>query len=260
VTALITGASAGLGAAFARQLAGRGYNLVLVARRGDRLEKIRTDVEKEHLVRCEVLVADLATDAGVAMVAQRIEALDGLDCLINNAGFGTRGRFFEGGVEPQERMHRLHVMATLRLTHAALVPMVRRRRGAIINVASVAGFAMSAGSTSYNATKHWMNVFTEGLYLELKTADSPVRVQALCPGYTYTEFHDVAGMDRKVIPEALWLDADRVVAESLEALARDQLFVVPGGRYRWFVRIYPHLPRWVRHWLAFKAGERMKRY
>jgi len=256
VTALITGASAGLGAEFARQLAGRGVSLILVARRAERLQALQAELG----VACEVLRADLATDAGVASVVARLQQLPALDYLVNNAGFGTRGRFFEQGVAPQETMHRLHVMATLQLTHAALAKMVPRAQGAIINVASVAGFAMSAGSTSYNATKHWMNVFTEGLYLELKTAGSPVRMQALCPGYTVTEFHDVAGMDRAVIPAGLWLQARDVVAESLNALDRNQLFVVPGARYRWFVRLYPHLPRWVRHQLAYKAGRRMKRY
>ena len=258
-TALITGASSGIGATFARHLAQRGVHLILVARRADRLEELRQKLEADDRIRCEVLVADLATDAGVALVVARIQAEPALDYLINNAGFGTRGRFFDGGVEQQEAMHRLHIMATLLLTHAALRNMVARRAGSVINVASVAGFAMSAGSTSYNATKHWMNVFSEGLYLELQQTGSPVKMQALCPGYTYSEFHDAAGMDRAVIPGHLWLDADRVVAESLRALDTGQLFVVPGWRYRWFVRLYPHLPRFIRHRVAIKAGQRMKR-
>lgn len=259
MTGLITGASSGLGATFARQLAQRGVNLVLVARREDRLRELAARLKAEERIDCEILVADLATDEGVARTVERLRAFDTIDYLVNNAGFGTRGLFFEGEIAPQETMHRLHVMATLHLTHAALRKMVPRRQGAIINVASVAGFALSAGSTSYNATKHWMNVFTEGLSLELKIARSPVKLQALCPGYTYSEFHDVSGMDRKVIPPGLWLDADYVVAESLKALNTGQLFVVPGARYRWFVRLYPHLPRWVRHRLAVKAGQRMKR-
>lgn len=259
MTALITGASAGLGATFARHLSQRGANLILVARRADRLRELAAKLQAEDRIECEVIVADLATDAGVASVVERIESGAPLDYLINNAGFGTRGLFFHGDVAPQETMHRLHVLATLALTHAALRRMVERGQGSVINVASVAGFALSAGSTSYNATKHWMNVFTEGLHLELQLAKSPVKVQALCPGYTYSEFHDVAGMDRKLIPLGWWLDADFVVAESLQALDRNQLFVVPGARYRWFVRLYPHLPRWVRHRLALKAGRRMKR-
>lgn len=257
--ALITGASSGIGATFAQHLAGRGVDLILVARRADRLEALREKLVSEHRIACEVLMADLATDEGVALVVKRIEQEPALDYLINNAGFGTRGRFFDGPVDQQEAMHRVHVMATLLFTHAALRQMVPRRQGAIINVASVAGFAMSVGGTSYNSTKHWMTVFTEGIYLELRHAGSPVKVQALCPGYTYSEFHDVVGMDRKVIPGKLWLDADFVVDESLKALATDQLFVVPGWRYQWFVRLYPHLPRWIKHRLAIKAGQRMKR-
>ena len=257
--ALITGASSGIGATFARHLAQRGVDLILVARRADRLAELKQKLEAEYRVQCETVIADLATDPGVQLVKERLEAAPALDYLINNAGFGTRGRFFDGPVDAQEQMHRVHVMATLLLTHAALVKMVARGQGAVINVASVAGFAMSAGSTSYNSTKHWMNLFTEGLYLELRQARSPVKVQALCPGYTYSEFHDVAQMDRKVIPSHMWLDADFVVDESLKALGSGQLFVVPGARYRWFVRLYPHLPRWIRHHLAIQAGKRMKR-
>lgn len=260
MTALITGASSGLGATFARHLAQRGVNLILVARREDRLRDLAAKLSAGDRVECEILTADLATDAGVARVAQRIAALDRLHYLVNNAGFGAQGLFFSGAVAPQETMHRLHVMATLLLTHAALAKMVPVNQGAVINVASVAGFALSAGSTSYNATKHWMNVFTEGLYLELRLKQSAVKMQALCPGYTNSEFHDVAGMDRGLVPASLWLDADYVVAESLRALDTGQLFVVPGVRYRWFVRFYPHLPRWLRHRLAEQAGRRMKRF
>jgi short-subunit dehydrogenase len=259
VTALITGASSGLGATFARHLSQRGVDLIVVARRQDRLADLAAKLQTEDRIRCEILAADLATDEGVARVVERIASQEPLDYLINNAGFGTRGLFFDGDVAPQETMHRLHVLATLALTHAALRKMVARGQGSIINVASVAGFALSAGSTSYNATKHWMNVFTEGLHLELQLKNSPVKVQSLCPGYTYSEFHDVAGMDRKLIPLSLWLDADYVVAESLRALDKGELFVVPGARYRWFVRLFPHLPRWVRHRVAIKAGRRMKR-
>jgi len=143
-------------------------------------------------------------------------------------------------------MHRLHVIATVRLAHAALRGMVKRGRGGIINVSSVAGFGQNPGSVSYNATKAWMNSFTDGLDMELKTARSPVRVQALCPGFTTTEFQDVIGMDRGRIPGALWMRAEDVVEESLEGLDSGTLFVIPGLFYKVIRRLISWTPRSLR--------------
>jgi short-subunit dehydrogenase len=163
---------------------------------------------------------------------------------VNNAGFGSRGFFFEADPEQQDAMHRLHVLATERLTRAALPGMVKRQRGGIINVASVAGFISGPGNISYCATKAWMVVFTEGLWLELKSMGSPVRVQALCPGYTYTEFHDVIGIDRaSIMGKSWWMSADRVVGESLRGLQSGKLLVIPGLRYKAVAAIGRFLPR-----------------
>ena len=241
--ALITGGSAGIGAAFARQLAARGHDLILVGRRPDRLAAVAAALERDHGIRAEALAADLVTDEGQRRVEERILLEERLELLVNNAGFGSRGKFTDLDVTPQDEMHRLHVLATLRLSHAALRGMIPRRRGAIINVSSVAGFFATPGSVSYCATKHWMNVFTEGLYLELKNAGSPVVVQALCPGFTYSEFHDRLDFDRAQIPRFLWLQADDVVAQSLRGLARGKLFVVTGWPYRLAVAVSRALPR-----------------
>ena len=162
---------------------------------------------------------------------------------MNNAGFGSRGYLYEADPAGQEAMHRLHVLATVRLTQAALPGMVARNRGAIINVASVAGFIQGPGNVSYCATKAWMNSFSEGLAMELAGIRSAVTVQALCPGYTYSEFHDVAGMDRNEVPRSLWMDAAFVVAESLRGLDRGRLFVIPGWRYRLIVLLIRVVPR-----------------
>jgi uncharacterized protein len=243
--ALVTGASSGIGAAFARRLAGDGYRLILVARRCDRLEALASE-----LGQTEVLVADLAEEAGLRQVEKRILAARELDLLVNNAGFGSMGRFFEIPVESQDRMHRLHVLATMRLTHAALDRMVQRGKGGIINVSSVAAFGQSPGSISYCATKTWMNSFTEGLYMELRTAGSPVRVQALCPGFTQTEFQDVIDMDRQRIPAFLWMNPEDVVADSLKGLAAGKLFVVPGAAYQLIVKLQRWTPRALRISLA----------
>jgi short-subunit dehydrogenase len=257
--ALITGASAGLGASFARQFAKRGADLILVARRVERLARLSKKLQEEHGVHCEILAADLATDAGIEAVKDKICATPQLTWLVNNAGFATKGRFFTASLQEQDRMHRLHVIATLHLSHAALRPMVARGDGAVINVASVAGFLLSAGSVGYAATKSWMHVFTEGIYVELKASGSAVRVQSLCPGYTRTEFHDVLGMDPALIPNFLWLDADFVAEESLRALNHNQLWVVPSWKYRLILRIARLLPRKILYLAAARAGRYMKR-
>jgi short-subunit dehydrogenase len=255
--ALVTGASAGIGATFVRALAARGHDAILVARRRDRLEALAREVESRHGTRTEVLPADLAAEADLKRVEGRIASVK-LDLLVNNAGFGARGRFWEATLESQDQMHRLHVLATMRLTRAALEGMVPRGSGAIINVSSVAAFTASPGSVSYCATKRWMNTFTEGLYLELKSAASPVKVQALCPGFTYSEFHDVLGMDRSVIPEGWWLQAEYVVNESLDALERGDLFVIPAFRYRALVKVMNAVPDWLRHPVTLKYARRRK--
>jgi len=241
--ALITGASAGLGASFARQLAAEGYDLVLVARRAEALERLAGELRGKQGAAAEVIGADLTRDDDVERVCGRLAAGD-VDLLVNNAGFGTRGFFFESDAAQQDAMHRLHVVAVERLTRAALPGMVTRRRGGILNVASVAGFLCGAGNISYCATKAWMVMFTEGLYLELQSMGSPVKVQALCPGYTYTEFHDVLGVDRaSIMGKSWWMSADRVVAESLAGLKAGKLLVIPGLRYKMVVAAAKFLPR-----------------
>ncbi len=255
--ALVTGASAGIGATFVRALAGRGYDLILVARRRDRLDELAREVEGKHGARTEVISADLATGEGVKAVEDRIAAVR-LDLLVNNAGFGTMGRFWETPIEGQDQMHRVHVLATMRLTRAALAGMVPRGSGGVINVSSVAGFAASPGNVSYCATKHWMNAFTEGLYMELKGVGSPVKVQALCPGFTYSEFHDVLGIDRSTIPASWWLEAEYVVNRSLEGLERGELFVIPSFRYRNLVRLIRLAPDGMRRRLTLKYARRRR--
>jgi short-subunit dehydrogenase len=256
--ALITGASSGIGAVFARQIAARGYDLILVARRKDRLDQVADELRASGAA-AESLAVDLASDAGMAAVEARIERSENLDLLVNNAGFGTLGKFFNTGIDGQDQMHRLHVLATMRLTHAALRGMVPRGRGGVINVSSVAGFWQGPGNVSYCATKGWMNSFTEGLYLELKGSNSPVKVQALCPGYTLSEFHDTLGFDRKLIPRWLWLNADNVVAASLRGLDEGKPFVVPGWQYKTAVLLIKNMPRALLRPLAIRQQRALKR-
>lgn len=237
-TALITGASAGIGATFAKYLAARGFSLILIARRADKLEAFA----KTLPTPAETIAADLANEDGLRAAEQSIAACSTLELLINNAGFGTLGRFWEAPLEGQESMHRLHVLATVRLTHAALAAMTVRGKGAVVNVSSVAAFAHSPGNASYCATKAWMNSFTRGLDLELREIGSPVQVQALCPGFTVTEFHDTLGVDRSKIPAWLWMTADEIVTASLRGLETRQTIVVPGLKYRIIAAIVGRLP------------------
>jgi uncharacterized protein len=258
--AAVTGASSGIGEVFARQLAARGFRLLLIARRRERLEALAEELQGSYGAECELLVVDLSREDGLVVAEQRLAGLERLELLVNNAGFGSHGRFFEVGVEKQDQMHRLHILATVRLTHAALVGMVRRNRGGVINVSSVAGFVPTPGSTSYCASKGWMNMFTEGLSLELRSAGSAVKVQALCPGFTLTEFHDAMGTGRNPkLSASLWMTAEQVVQESLEGLERGKLFVVPGWRYKLLTSALKVIPAPLRRWRSIQYARGLGR-
>ncbi len=236
----ITGASSGIGEEFARQLAPE-HDLLLIARRKEKLEEIAQRLKTKYQTAVNIIAADLAKEQDLADVAQQIENEPRLALLVNNAGFGARGLFWESPLETQEQMHKLHVMATMRLSYAALRNMVPRNFGAIINVASVAAFIRS--SPSYSATKSWATAFTEGLHVELASVQSNVTVQALCPGFTYSEFHDTMGVSRrKIAPPAFWMTAEQVVEASLQGFARRKLFVIPGWRYRVLTAVLTKLP------------------
>jgi len=226
-TALVTGATAGIGAALARQLAAQGHDLVLVARDAARLESSAAQL-RSYGVQVEVLPADLADDAGSARVAERCAA--GLDLLVNNAGIGTKGAFDRIDLAEEEHLLRLNVGSVLRLTHAALPAMLERGSGAVINVSSVAGFAPGTRSATYSASKAWVTNFSQSLHLQY--AGRGVRVLALCPGFTRTEFHARAEMDVSGVPGWMWLDADDVAREALDDLAGGRSVSIPGRQYK----------------------------
>lgn len=236
--ALVTGASAGIGQVFARALARRGHDLVLVARDRDRLDALAESLRAGHGVAVEVLAADLVDRADLDRVAARLR--DGerpVDLLVNNAGSGIRGAFVGGDLADEERALDLMVRAVLVLTHAAVPGMVSRGRGAVVNVASVAAFL--PGGT-YSAAKAWVTTFTASLVLEL--AGTGVRVTALCPGFVRTEFHDRAGIVVDGVPAWAWLRADRLVEDCLVDVARGRTVSIPGRRYRLGVLLLRHLP------------------
>jgi short-subunit dehydrogenase len=242
--ALVTGASAGIGKVFAQRLAASGHDLLLIARDGVRLQQIADELSLQYGINAEAMAADLARDEGMRSVAIRIAQMDRLDFLVNNAGFGSKGKLVNRPVAEQATMLELHVMAPMLLTRAALPRMLERKSGTIINVASVASFIYSAGNVNYCATKAYLRVFTEGLATEL--IGTGVKVQALCPGFTRTEFHDRAAIDMKSTPGFLWLDAKRVVDDSLAQAARGgQTVCIPSARYKFIVLLIRYLPKWI---------------
>jgi uncharacterized protein len=227
-TALVTGATAGIGRSFTERLAGDGYDLVLVARSSGRLDELAASLRDRCGVDVEVLPADLSVRADVDRVAERVREADRpVDLLVNNAGFGLNQRFSADDVEDEQRLLDVLVVAVMRITHAAVPMMVGRGRGAVVNVSSVASFLPFG---TYSAAKSWVTAFSQGLAQEL--VGTGVRVQALCPGYVHTQFHDRAGITMTGVAERWWLDADDVVTASLRDLARGKVVCVPGRQYR----------------------------
>lgn len=256
-TALVTGASAGIGREFCRQLAARGHDLIVVARDGTRLQALAAELIERHGVTVEVLVADLARDADVDRVVERIAQADSLALLVNNAGFGTTGSVATAPPGPQEQMLRVHVLAPMRLTRAALPGFLGRRRGAVVNVSSVASFIYSPGSVNYCASKAYLTTFTEGLALELE--GTGVRAQALCPGFTRTEFHQRMGPDAGSRPKSMWMTAESVVRASLAQLDRNgPVICVPGLGYKLLVGALRLLPRRAIGWLTRRQRRGVK--
>jgi len=237
-TALITGATAGIGLAFARRLATDGHDLVLVARDRERLESTAKELHTSYDVKADVLVADLADDEGCRLVEQRLsDASRPVDLLVNNAGFSTNRRFVRSAIDDEELMLRVLVRAVLRLSHAAVPGMIERGHGAIVNVSSVASFLPQG---TYSAAKAWVTSFSQGLAADLE--GTGVQVLALCPGFTRTEFHERAQLDMKGIPAFLWLEADPVVDDAMAALRRGSAVTVPGAQYKAVVAVARHLP------------------
>jgi short-subunit dehydrogenase len=252
-TSLITGATSGIGAAYARRLAADGHGLVLVARDAVRLGERAEELRGRYGVDVEVLQADLAGDGGIAAVEERLRSpvLPPVDVLVNNAGFGQGERFPDSPMADELRMLTLHCEAVLRLTAAAAEGMRERGRGFVVNVASVAAF-MPRGT--YAASKAWVVRFTEGAALDLR--GSGIRFLALCPGFVRTEFHERAGMDADRLPSFAWLDADKVVAAALRDLARGRVVSVPDVRYKVAVALARHVPSRLFGAASTSAGRR----
>ncbi|MEU3503122.1 SDR family oxidoreductase [Streptomyces hundungensis] len=251
-TALITGATAGIGAAFARRLAADGHDLVLVARDGERLSAQATELHDRHGIEAEVLTADLSTEDGITAVEARLsQPRRPVDLLVNNAGFANKGRYLEVPMADELTMVKVHIEAVLRLTSAATASMRGRGRGGVVNVASVAAFVPRG---TYGASKAWVVQFTQGAARDL--AGSGVRMMALCPGFVRTEFHERAGMGTDNIPGWMWLDADKLVAAALTDLARGKSLSIPDPRYKALMGAVKLAPRGLLGGLTSRTGRK----
>lgn len=240
-TALITGATAGIGAGFARHLAADGYSLVLVARNAARLAAARESLSAAGSPEVELLPADLTDPDQRAVVADRLkDRARPVDLLVNNAGIGLGKDFLDASEEELLRQLNINATAVMLLTHAALPPMVERGHGAVINVASVAGLMPGRGST-YAGTKAFVISLSEGLAMSLRSTG--VRIQALCPGFVRTEFHDRAGIDMSATPSRLYVDLDKLVSTSLADLRANRPLSIPGGFYKTLTTVARLAPR-----------------
>lgn len=247
--ALVTGASAGIGAEFCRQLAGEGYQLVLVARREDKLQAVADELRSTFSTNSLIITADLSQTDACELITQRLEEHDiHIEYLVNNAGYGLPGSFHVPSWQEHADFIQVMMTTVCELTWRLLPGMRERGRGFVVNIASVAGLVQpSAGHTLYGASKSFVIKFSESLALE--NVESGVKVCALCPGFTYTEFHDVNGTREMIskMPAYLWLDVKDVVADAVKAMTEDKVktVVVPGRQYKLLVFIFRYLP-----WLA----------
>lgn len=227
-TALVTGSTAGIGRSFAHQLAAQAYDLVVVARDRERLESEAAELRATYGVSVEVLPADLVDRAALGTVEARLADIERpVDLLVNNAGFGLKGRFLSNTVEEEQAMLDVLVTAVMRLSHAALGAMAARGSGGVINVSSVAAFLPRG---TYSAAKAYVNSFSEWAAHEYR--DRGITVTCLCPGFTKTEFHERMDVGRGAAPDFMWLDADEVVATALRDHARGKVWSIPSPQYK----------------------------
>jgi uncharacterized protein len=260
-TALVTGASSGIGKAFAELLAQKGYAVVLTARRADRLEALAAELKQKYGVGTHTIVADLSQpDASQQIAAELAARKIAIDVLVNNAGYGVPGSYVNVAWNDHERFMQVMVTAVLDLTYRLLPGMLERGWGRIINIASVAGMVPApAGHTLYGASKSFLIRFSEALAAE--NGPKGVNVTAVCPGFTWSEFHDVTGTRDRMnkMPGLLWLKADDVAREGYDAVMKGRSVVVNGAIYRVLVWLTGALPRGLARWVSGSAGRRYRK-
>jgi short-subunit dehydrogenase len=244
-TACITGATSGIGAAFATKFAGQGYDLILTGRRTERIDSLARTLSKDHNIAAEVIIAELSDDRQLDLLLEKVRTAKGLEVLVNNAGFAKENPFHEESVNTHEMMLKVHNLVPVKLCHAVLPDMVARGKGAIINVSSLAAFLPLPGQAMYSGTKAFLKSFTESIHLELR--GTGVSAQVLCPGITRTDFHERMGYD----PKSFYRDsgmlkamtAEEVVEASLRDLERDKVLCVPGMSRKMLRLLMKFLPQ-----------------
>ncbi|MFC1558202.1 SDR family NAD(P)-dependent oxidoreductase [candidate division KSB1 bacterium] len=241
-TALITGATSGIGAVFAEKFAARGYELIITGRRKDLIEKTADNIRTNYNIDVTVIIAELSDDNDIDSLVSTIKDTENLEILINNAGFGKKNNFLEEDITTHEKMLKVHCLATMKLTYAALPVMIKNKKGTIINVSSIAGLFPLPKSPVYSATKSFINIFSESIHLELK--GTGVRIQALCPGMTRTDFHTRIGLEESEVYKDKGLrkamSAEEVVEESLKCLKKNKVICIPGSNNK-FISILPRI-------------------
>ena len=260
-TALVTGASSGIGKAFAEFLAGKGYALILVARRADRLEALANDLRGRHGTVSHVIISDLSEPNASSAIADEVAARGlRVDVLINNAGYGVPGSYVKVSWADHQRFLQVMVTAVCDLTYRLLPPMIERGWGRVINVASVAGMVPApAGHTLYGASKAFVIRFSEALNSE--NSSRGVNVTAICPGFTWSEFHDLTGTREKMnaMPSFMWLRAADVVREGYEAVMNGDPVVVNGRIFRVLIWLSAVMPRFLVRAVSAGAGRRYRK-
>src|SRR5208337_2205633 len=229
-TALITGATSGIGKAFAERFAAMGYDLILTGRRKQVISEAARELERAHGITAAIIIAELNNEKGIRSVLAAIKKSGGIDALVNNAGYGIDGLFADLPIQKHIDMATVHVNASLRFMHAALSRMIARKNGVIINVASMAAFLPAPINGIYGGSKAFLTIMTESLHIELRRCG--IRVQALCPGFTHTDFHRKMGIEAELSNNRnlFWMNPEQVVDISLKCLKRGKVVCIPGSR------------------------------
>lgn len=253
-TAFITGATSGIGAAFARKFASMGHDLVLTGRREQKIREISLKLSSDYSINVEVIIAELSDPAGIEKVVKRAAELDNLEILVNNAGYGNTLSFEEDSIENQLRMVTVNDSVPARLAHAVIPGMIRRGGGAIINVSSLAGFIPSPDGVLYGSTKAFLNVFSESLHIILNKYG--IKVQALCPGFTRTDFHEKLGYEKGELKNRglmIWKTAESVVRASYRSLLKNKPVCIPGFLYKFLYLVIKLTPlRWMIYFMTLR--------
>lgn len=244
-TALITGATSGIGKEFARRFAGFGYNLIITGRRENKINVVADEIRKEFNISVEVIIVELSAASELEKLIKIVENRN-IDILVNNAGFGLNAFYYEANLDSFLKMETVHVKVPMEITYAVLKGMIRRDNGTIINVSSDGAFLLAPKNTVYSSTKAFLKTFTEGLNLEMKTKGKNIKLQALCPGLTRTDFHEKMGMDKsRQIDKGMikWNTPKFIVDCSLKALKKDRVVCIPGAKTRFLIGVLNLLPR-----------------